>query len=93
MDAAHPDTAREITAFADLVLFDPEFVRREFEAIIANGWSSTRTPPPRRSRCAVGTHQPRRPTTWSLGHVTGSAPLEWIPARLGRTRQRSPPTG
>lgn len=91
MDTARGQAQRELAAFIDLVLTDPDFVSDEFEAIITNGWSNTRTPPPSCTSCAVGSHQPRRPHTWSLGHVKEPSCHEWSPVRLGRKRQRSPP--
>lgn len=91
MEANHPNTEQEMAAFVDLMLSDPDFVRREFEAIITHSWSNIGPPPLHRARCAVGNHRPRRPTTWCVGPVKGPTPLEWGPARLGRTRQRSPP--
>lgn len=85
MDAER--TTRDLDAFVDLILADPEFLKAEFEALMSDAWS----PPGATIRCAVGTHRPRRPATWSLGHVAEDSILGWTPRRLGRTRQRSPP--
>ena len=75
------------TAFVDLVCSDDEWVRAEFEAIVAASWS----PLP-----------PRQPTWFGTVHPGGSRPAAFHPRqdRLGHNghagvlrwrRQRSPP--
>lgn len=80
----------DLVEFLDVVLADPDLVDAEFASIVADAWSSD--PPGTSSRCAIGGIQPRRP---ALGVPNGGPPMRGlgvVARRLGRTRQRSPPT-
>jgi hypothetical protein len=91
-----PDTTRHTTGhgtansgFADLVYADPDWLRAEFDAIVAANFG---TPPPRR-------RLPSRPgssgpaTAPVAGHPLTEPipPRETAPSAHGERRQRSPP--
>jgi len=82
--------AREFDAFVDLILDDPDLLAAEFEAIVGDCWSAA--PPGAVPRCANGAREPRRPRRWFQVQVTPASDAAPVARRLGRTRQRSPPT-
>jgi hypothetical protein len=87
MDLATRDTG---TAFADVICADPQWLREEFDALIAQAFGRPPLPPrpapPRVPPCGG----PRHPLD---GARSGAQPAPAFPARAwpGRRRQRSPP--
>jgi hypothetical protein len=82
-------TAHSETDFIALVCADEEFLRAEFEEIIAAGWG----PPPLPAGGRGGDRGPD-----PAGHRPGIGDARPHPTRLGagcdeQTRQRSPPPG
>ena len=84
---AHDVTTAE--GFMELLLADDEWVRREFEDIVAAGWSGSDPPRP---RTPLASHEPRR---------TGPCRRPWRVARVRRQARhalvvvhvRGPPRG
>lgn len=77
----------EAAEFADLLVADDEWVRREFDAIVAAGWGGAVPPCPAPSQ---GAQWPRRPGYGD--RPTPDRPLRGLLSR-GRTyaHQRGPP--
>src|SRR3954468_22008985 len=76
-------------SWIDIVLADDEWVRQEFDELIAHGWggSGTRQPPTEQ-----GAHQPRRPTP-RLRSTPRRFAVAPAPARAApRSAARAPPT-
>jgi hypothetical protein len=73
--------------FADLLVADDEWVRREFDAIVAAGWGGVVPPCPAPSQ---GAHWPRRP-----GYDVRPTPVERLrgPVTVGsaQAHERGPP--
>ena len=83
-----PRTASVDASWIDLVLADDEWVRQEFDELIAHGWGgSGALRPPTGNR----SHEPRRsrprqrPTQRRFAAAPGSAPTQF------RTPARAPP--
>ncbi|RSD17170.1 hypothetical protein [Amycolatopsis eburnea] len=85
-----PDTARETAAragFAELICADPDWVRAEFDAMVA---ANFRTPPPRREPAPRPDSSGHR--TSSRGHRdAGRRTPPTIPVPPCPRRERSPP--
>ena len=80
--------ARADTAFADLLVSDPEWVDAEFEALIAAGFG--RIEPPLPTPSSGKSPAPRRPATPAAPPTCGD--LADTARRVG-ARERSPPVG
>src|ERR1700710_332489 len=77
----------EAEEFADLLVADDEWVRREFEAIVAAGWGGVVPPCPAPSQ---GARRPRRPRYDD--RLTPGPRLHGVDTgRMATTRQRGPP--
>ncbi len=79
--------------FLALILADQEWLRAEFEAIIAAGWSGAPPAPPRKVSDRL---KPVEPSPWGTLAVrsqgTGGRQPWCRPAGVQPGRQRSPPT-
>lgn len=86
MGLTAPDVGAE---FADLVFADPEWLRREFEELIATSFGCPPAAPPPAPPGVPG----RGPSRPPAGQVPGRLPaacIDW-PREHAQRRQRSPP--
>ncbi len=76
-----------VEAWVDLLVADDDWVRREFEEIVAAGWGGQVPPPPAPGQ---GARRPRPP-----GYVARPAPVpeptDYLEGDEGGGRQRGPP--
>jgi hypothetical protein len=77
----------ETVEFADLLVADDEWVRREFDAIVAAGWGGVAPPRPAPEQ---GAHWPRRPG-FDARPTPGRRPRELLTGAGGPAHQRGPP--
>src|SRR3954451_3801201 len=75
-------------SWIDIVLADDEWVRREFDELIAYGWGGSGTLRPPTNN---GAHEPRRPTPRHRPTHRGPAAAQAPTAAARRTPARSPP--
>jgi hypothetical protein len=80
------ELANDSAAFLDIVYTDPEFVRAEFEAILAASWDDPPDRPARRDRPRPQPLRPRRPRTRLMPRPVPA----WASVASGG-RQRGPP--
>ena len=75
------------TRFIDIVTTEEDWVRREFDELVAAGWGGSCPPCP---ETAQGTHEPRRSGTQH--RPTHLRPHDQVLSRiLGRASSRAPP--
>jgi hypothetical protein len=75
-------------AFLDLALGDDDFVRAEFDALIAACWDSPYEPPLDKTSPSAGGWAARRPLRWPR---RPGIPLGLAPTRRPHRRERGPP--
>jgi hypothetical protein len=75
-------------SWIEIVLADDEWVRREFDELIAHGWGGSGASPPPTSR---GAHQPRRSTPRDRPTDRHSAAASAPAGNSRRTPARAPP--
>ncbi len=83
-------TRERATEFAELMCADPQWVREEFDALIAASFRRPPVPPPPAPPWLPPGRGPRYPLSrWRAGHLPESR-IVWH-AEPRRNRQRSPP--
>lgn len=87
----HQATRQAGSAFADLICADPQWLRAEFDALIAASFG----PPPAQPPAAPPRIPPRRGPWWPHSPAPRDRPFPAIPLLAATTpatgRQRSPP--